>query len=74
MASNTGNVSSYAAIVSYILSAGYKPGVKKIPFHRDEIVAVAKKLKVTLPKNLGDVLYSYRYRKALPSDIIKTQP
>ena len=74
MASNTGNVSSYAAIVSHIFSAGYKPGVRKIPFHRDEIVAVARKLKVSLPKNLGDVLYSYRYRKALPPAIIKTQP
>ena len=74
MASNTGNVSSYAAIVSHIFFSFYKPGVKKIPFHRDEIVAVAKKLKVSLPKNLGDVVYAYRYRKALPPDIIKTQP
>ena len=47
MASRTGNVSAYAAIVSHIFSAGYKPGIKKIPFHRDEIVAVARKLKVS---------------------------
>jgi len=74
MAKNTAKTSSYSAIVARLFFGGYKPGVKKIPFARDEIVAVAKELKVSLPKNLGDVMYAYRYRKALPQDVIGTQP
>lgn len=34
----------------------------------------AKELKITLPKNLGDLLYSFRYRTALPETIQKTAP
>ena len=63
MAKKTAKTSSYSAIVNRLFFMGFKPGVKKIPFTRDEIAAVANELKVPLPKNLGDVMYSYRYRK-----------
>ena len=66
--------SSYSAIMARLFFSGYKPGVKSIPFVRDEIVAVAKELNVPSPKNLGDVMYAYRYRKTLPQDVIDTQP
>ena len=74
METKTAKTSSYSAIVSRLFFGGYKPGVKTISFTRDEIVAAAKELKVPLPKNLGDVMYAYRYRKALPQDVIDTQP
>ena len=74
MANKKGKTSAYAAIVAHIFHNGYKPGIKKIPFSRDEIVTAADKLNVALPKNLGDVMYSYRYRKDLPLDVVKTQP
>lgn len=34
----------------------------------------AKELEIKLPKNLGDVIYSVRFRTALPDDILATQP
>lgn len=74
MAKKTAKTSSYSAIVNRLFFMGFKPGVKKIPFTRDEIAAVANELKVPLPKNLGDVMYSYRYRKSLPPDVVATQP
>jgi hypothetical protein len=43
-------------------------------FERDELGSNAKKLNVKLPKNLGDVIYSVRYRTSLPDDILKTAP
>lgn len=66
--------SSYSAIMSRLFFGGYKPGVTEIPFSRDEITAAAEELKVPSPKNLGDVMYSYRYRKSLPRDVVATQP
>ncbi len=74
MASKSKSVSAYAAIISRLFFNGYKPSRKKIAFSREELVSVAAELGVALPKNLGDVMYSYRYRKALPDDVIATQP
>ena len=74
MKDKTDKTSSYSAIISYVFFNGYKPGVKEIPFSRDEIVVAAGRLNVQEPKNIGDVMYSYRYRKSLPLDVVKTQP
>lgn len=38
-------------------------------FERDDIVKVARELKIELPKNLGDVVYSFRYRTPLPESM-----
>jgi hypothetical protein len=46
----------------------------EVPFHRDELTAAAKALRIVLPKNLGDVIYSMRYRAVLPDEIVRTQP
>lgn len=42
-------------------------------FERAELVSAAKKLRIELPKNLGDVVYSVRYRTAMPASIVATQ-
>ena len=41
-------------------------------FERSELNSNAKKLNIELPDNLGDVIYSFRYRASLPNDIVKT--
>lgn len=35
-------------------------------------MAQAKRLRIALPKNIGDVIYSFRYRKELPAYILAT--
>lgn len=74
MKESAAKISSYSAIMSELFFGRYRSGVKEIPFSREEIVSAAAKLKVPLPKNLGDVMYSYRYRKPLPQDVVDTQP
>ncbi len=64
----------YSQIIESIFLKSYKKGITEIPFTRDEIVTTASKLKIQLPKNLGDILYSFRYRAALPASIIKKAP
>ena len=64
----------YSAIIGTIFKRYYKPGKTQFEFSRDEFLGVAKSLGIALPKNLGDAIYSFRFRTALPSDIVGTAP
>jgi hypothetical protein len=59
----------YTSIIEAIFLAKYAAGDREVPFERQDIVKVAKRLKIALPKNLGDVIYSFRYRATLPTSI-----
>jgi len=62
----------YQALISRIFQDHFKKGMTEFEFERSELNDNAKKLNIKLPDNLGDVIYSFRYRAALPVDIIKT--
>lgn len=66
--------STYAAIIAQIFRRRYRKGAEEFVFDRDEIEEAASSAGVKKPKNLGDVVYSFRYRRALPHSILKTQP
>lgn len=64
----------YTRIIENIFLSNYKKGAIEVPFTREEIVGTAKELGIPLPKNLGDVIYSFRYRAKLPNSIKKKAP
>ena len=64
----------YQALIADIFLSLYQKGSTAIPFTRVELIAKAEKLNIDLPKNPGDILYSFRYRNPLPEPILKTQP
>jgi hypothetical protein len=64
----------YSRIISHIFAKRYKRGAKEVVFDREEIVEAAKKLGLPRPKNIGDVIYSFRFRRAFPDVIKKTAP
>jgi len=64
----------YSQIIEAIFSKYFRKGAKEVLFQRSDIVTVAKKLRIPLPKNLGDVLYSFRYRATLPGSITEKAP
>ena len=64
----------YSRIMSELFAAHYRRGKKSFTFAREEIEETARKLGIKLPKNLGDVIYSFRYRTSFPSEITKTAP
>lgn len=64
----------YAAIIEKIFFSKYTKGNEEIAFEREDLVRAANALRIKLPKNLGDVIYSIRYRTELPKRILKTQP
>jgi hypothetical protein len=64
----------YSAIIGTIFKNHYKPGKTEFGFSRDEFAAIARSLDLKLPKNLGDTIYSFRFRTALPPEIVATAP
>jgi len=64
----------YSQIVELIFFKGYQEGVQEIPFERSELVEAANELGIKLPKNLGDIVYSFRYRARLPESIAEKAP
>lgn len=64
----------YQALIADIFLHHHRKGLTAIPFTRVELIANADKLGIILPKNPGDILYSFRYRNPLPDVILKTQP
>lgn len=65
--------SRYSALVEHIFVSRYKDGATDVPFSRVDIVTAAEELGIELPKNLGDVIYSMRYRTSLPDAIGATR-
>lgn len=47
-------------------------GQSSFEFTREEFEETATKLSIALPKNIGDVIYSFRYRNDLPEQICQT--
>jgi hypothetical protein len=62
-------INRYSAIIEKLFFSKYKKGMREVPFAREELEEFAAKLKVKLPKNLGDLIYSFRYRTLLPAAI-----
>jgi hypothetical protein len=69
---NEGN--RYAQIIQAIFAKYYRKGAQEVSFERADIELAAEKLGIVLPKNIGDVLYSFRYRQDLPSAIAQKAP
>ena len=59
----------YSMIIEKIFFSHYKKGLREVDFEREEIVKFAKELNIELPKNLGDVVYTFRYRAELPKSV-----
>lgn len=72
--SNVAGLNRYGAIVEKIFFDGYKKGTTEIAFERSDLSSAAKTLGIELPRNLGDVIYSIRYRVPLPASVLATQP
>lgn len=59
----------YSQLLTSIFGRRYAAGMNEIPFERTELTQAAEELGIALPKNLGDILYSFRYRTPLPDSI-----
>jgi hypothetical protein len=67
-------VNRYVQIIEDIFLSLYNEGSREVAFKREDIEHVARKRRIKLPKNIGDIIYSFRYRAALPESIRAKAP
>lgn len=73
-ASNGNETNRYKRLIEKIFFDGYSDGTTRIEWNRHDLEGAADRLGFALPKNLGDVVYSVRYRTPMPQSVIDTQP
>lgn len=71
---NSQKLNRYQQIMEHIFFARYQEGAHEVPFEREDMVRAAQELGINLPKNLGDITYTFRYRGQLPESIRAKAP
>lgn len=66
--------SRYSQLIEDIFFRHYKRGCTTINFTKDDLIETAGKIGITLPKNMPDVIYSYRSRGGKTEKVKKTEP
>lgn len=64
----------YEQIVEWVFNQNYQPGRVRVPFNREELVKASEALGFERIRNLGDIPYSFRFRRELPDSIQYTAP
>lgn len=64
----------YSQIIERIFLEHFVDGATEVEFDRGEIETAAAELGIKLPKNIGDVVYTFRYRNTLPAAILERAP
>ena len=69
MYSQDSRTNRYSVIIEKIFHDRHSAGDTTVGFGRSDISETARALGIETPQNLGDVIYSFRYRTPLPSSI-----
>lgn len=64
----------YDSVIADVFHARYAAGATSVMFDRDDLETAAERLGLPRSKNLGDLPYTYRYRKSLPRSVLATAP
>ena len=64
----------YKALIEKLFFDHYTDGATQFVFYRKEIKPAAEALDIELPANLGDLIYSVRFRTSFPESVLATQP
>ncbi|MBT9487868.1 MAG: endonuclease [Rubrivivax sp.] len=74
MADMPGKGAMYGLLIERLFMDRWRKGQKTVEFQRTDIELAASALGVPLPKNLGDLIYSFRFRREMPAPIKATAP
>ena len=64
----------YEQIIEWVFNQNYKTDRMNVPFNREELAQASEVLGFDRIKNLGDIPYSFRFRRELPDSIQNTTP
>ncbi|TFC23382.1 endonuclease [Cryobacterium glucosi] len=68
------STSRYSQLFVYIFDQHYVEGSEEVAFPRTDLAIAAAALEIELPLNLGDVIYTFRYRSEMPRSIADRAP
>lgn len=71
---NHPNLTRYQALMEWVFLKHYSDGDAEVHWERSELEDGAQALGIEMPKNLGDVIYSFRYRQSMPPSIANRAP
>lgn len=74
MATKADKSAQYVPIIVHVFGKYWSKGTEEFEFHRDELVEASESLGIERPDNLGDVIYSFKFRRDLPKEILQTAP
>jgi len=74
VAKRTDKSALYAPIIVHIFLKYWSKGTTEFEFHRDELVEAANAIGVDRPDNLGDLIYTFKFRRDLPVEILGKAP
>jgi len=64
----------YLRILEDIFLTRHSEGMSEVAFTRDDLATTSDKLGIERPKNLGDIVYSFRYRADFPESMQSKAP
>jgi hypothetical protein len=64
----------YEQIIEWVFQQSYRPDRVRLSFNREELVRASEALGLERIRNLGDIPYSFRFRRELPDSIQNTAP
>ena len=64
----------YSALIEAVFLRHFTSNDQSFEFGREELVEIATSEGLAVPKNLGDAIYSFRYRSDLPDAIRAKAP
>ncbi len=65
---------AYTQIIEKVFFTHYREGIVEFTFTREELLEAARSHNIKLPKNIGDLIYFFRYRNELPDSIRTKAP
>ena len=67
-------MNKYEQVISWVFQQNYVPGDVRVKFTRGELEDAHDELDLIQTKNIGDIIYSFRFRRELPASIKDTAP
>lgn len=64
----------YEQILCWVFDQHHRPGDERVPWERDALNDAADALGLSRVKNLGDIPYTYRFRRDMPTTINRKAP
>ncbi len=64
----------YEQVIEWVFNRNYQPGKVRIAFNREDLITASEALGFERIKNLGDIPYSFRFRRELPVSVRRVAP